>query len=191
MRIALIVVGLLVSLAAQPQDIYRWVDKDGTVHYADQPGAPDATTVEYTGYSRGRGSGAGSPAPSYRREPPQFTERPPYGSLSITSPTPDQAFFGGDARVAVTVALDTELRDGDELLILVDGNRVPGVSGFGVTTGALTRGTHFLRAAVVDPAGKIVITSPQITFHVRQASIATPPVGPRIPPPQRPSPPAS
>ena len=45
MRIALLLAGILLSLAAQPQEIYRWVDKDGVVHYADQPGAPDAKLV--------------------------------------------------------------------------------------------------------------------------------------------------
>jgi hypothetical protein len=49
MRIALIVAGLLVSLAAQPQDIYKWVDKDGTVHYSDQPGSPDAVLIPNPG----------------------------------------------------------------------------------------------------------------------------------------------
>ena len=45
----MLIAGLLLSLAAQPQEIYRWVDKDGIVHYADQPGSPDAVRVYYRG----------------------------------------------------------------------------------------------------------------------------------------------
>jgi len=51
MRTALFLAGMILSLAAQPQEIYRWVDKDGIVHYEDQPGAPDAKRVELVGLS--------------------------------------------------------------------------------------------------------------------------------------------
>ena len=189
MRIALIIAGLLVSLVAQPQEIYRWVDKDGIVHYADQPGAPDAQRMEYA--SRAPAGDAGSPAPLYEQQTPRIPERPPYSSLNITSPTPDQVFFGGDVTVPIAVELDTRLREGDELVIFVDAKRVPEVSGFGATVTGLARGTHFMRAAVLDPAGDIVISSPQITFHLRQTSIASPPAGPSLKPPTRPGSPAS
>lgn len=188
MRIALVIAGLLVSLVAQPQDIYRWVDKDGIVHYADQPGAPDATRVEQE--QRGLLGNADAP-PLYQQEQPQFPERPAYRSLSIATPAPDQVFFGGDVHVPITAVLDGRLRDGDELVVLVDGNRVPGVSGMGATASGLSRGTHFLRAIIVDPAGELVIASPQITFHLRQATIATPNTGPTIKTPSRPTSPGS
>ena len=76
-------------------------------------------------------------------------------------------------------------------IVLVDGNRVPGVSGMGATATGLARGTHFLRAIIVDPAGELVIASPQITFHVRQASIAAPNTGANPNTPARPAPPGS
>ncbi|HEY5718957.1 MAG TPA: DUF4124 domain-containing protein [Gammaproteobacteria bacterium] len=186
MRIALIVAGLLVSLVAQPQEIYRWVDKDGIVHYADQPGAPDAKRVDYS--ARGDGADADEQVPLYSSGPAQPVERPPYRSLGITSPTPDQVFFGGDARIVVTVAPDPRLRAGDELLIFIDGNRVPEVDGLGTTLTGLTRGSHFVRAAVADPNGAVVISSPQVTFHLQQASVATPPTGPNLAPRPQPQP---
>ena len=195
MRIALIVVGLLVSLVAQPQEIYRWVDKDGIVHYEDRPRSPDAKLIEYVGL--GNEGGADDSPPLYTSDPTQQPERPLYQVLSIISPTPDQVFYGGDVSVNVEVGLDAVLRDEDELLIFVDGNRVPNVGNLSATITGLSRGTHFLRAAVMNPAGTVVITSPQITFHLRQASIAAPPTGsnlrppPPSPPPPRPSRPGS
>jgi len=190
MRIALIVVGLLVSLVAQPQEIYRWVDKNGIVHYEDQPRSPDAKLIEYIGL--GYEGGADDSPPLYTPEPQQQPERPLYQVLSIISPTPEQVFYGGDVSVNVEVGLDAVLRDEDELLIFVDGNRAPNVGGLSATITGLSRGTHFLRAAVMNPAGTVVITSPQITFHIRQASITAPPTGPNLrPPPPPPSPPPS
>src|SRR3989304_1322720 len=60
MRIAPFLAGMIRSRAAEPQEIYRWVDKDGIVHYADQPGAPDAERIELVGLS----SYEGGPRPA-------------------------------------------------------------------------------------------------------------------------------
>jgi len=188
MRTAMIIAGLLVSLAAQPQEIYRWVDKDGIVHYADQPGSPDAVLVPYSG----------RPQSSADAEPPALYESdrqdgpptgPTYESLRITSPAADEVFYGGDVSVSVQMELDRDLRPGDTLVVFLDGQRVPDVSGLSTTLTGLARGTHFLRAAVTDEAGSVVITSPQITFHLRQQSVVQPPMGPNLrPPPPKPTP---
>jgi hypothetical protein len=188
MRTVLLLAGLLFPLMAAPQDIYRWVDKDGIVHYADQPGAPDAELVDVGGIAREPRQPDGTATPLYQPEAEPEPAGPAYGFLRIASPAADQVFTGGDASsVSVQVETDGDLRSGDQLMIFVDGNRVPGVSGTSATLTGLTRGTHFLRAAIADANGNVVITSPQITFHTRQASIASPPTGPAISP--RPPPP--
>ena len=46
MRIFLVLAGLALSLAAASQEIYRWVDKNGVVHYSDQPGSPNAELID-------------------------------------------------------------------------------------------------------------------------------------------------
>jgi hypothetical protein len=68
-----------------------------------------------------------------------------------------------------------------------NGNRVPDTDGFSAQLSNLDRGTHFLRAAVLDENGSPVITSPQITIHVRQPSVKSP-QSPRAPPPPKPKP---
>jgi hypothetical protein len=191
MRTVLFIAGLLVSLAAQPQEIYRWVDSDGIVHYSDQPGAPGAQRIPYPG--RDAGEPDAPPPPQLYESGP--AEEPPVGptyeSLSILSPRPDEVFYGTDAAVNVQLELDRDLRPGDSVLVFLDSQRVPDVTGLSATLTGLTRGSHFLRAAVIDEAGAIVITSPQIVFHLRQPSVANPPTGPalRPPPPTSPRPP--
>lgn len=188
MRTAIVIAGLLFSLAAQPQEIYRWVDKDGIVHYADQPGSPDAVLVPYAGHRPSSGD-AESPSlyePERRDGPPTG---PTYESLRILSPAVDEVFYGGDVSVDVQLELDRDLRPGDTLVVFVDGQRAPEFSGLSTTLTGLTRGTHFVRAAVTDESGSVVITSPQVTFHLRQQSIAQPPTGPNLrPPPPKPTP---
>jgi len=167
MRIALILAGLMLSQAAEPQEIYRWVDKDGVVHYEDQPGAPDAERVqiaranEYEAVPQESGNGATYNQPA---GPPR------YDSLSITQPEPDQVFFGADASVTVAAELGGTLEPDHTLVFFLNGTRVPADDGASVELSNLERGTHFLRATVLDQNGAPLISSQQITFHVRLPS---------------------
>jgi hypothetical protein len=189
MRIlALTLLAALLSPLAASQEIYRWVDRNGVVHYSDQPGSPDAERVTITGTI------ARPPAPQETPALYQSDRRPPPAapssvrSISISSPAMDEAFFGSDADVSVALELDGELQPGQEVALFLDGRRVP-AEGLSTTLTGVGRGTHFLRAAVLDESGSPVVTSQQIAFHVRQASIASPPVGPSLrPPPPRPQP---
>ncbi len=177
MRIVLVLAGMTLSLAAASQEIYRWVDKDGIVHYADQPGASNAELINviepnaYEGaaatpdsgtYGSGDSGGADSePAVS------------PYSSLSIVQPTPDQVFFGADAVVTVAADLQGTLQPEHTVVFFLNGNRRP-ASGLSMELSGLARGTYFLRASILDQNGQPVITSQQTTFHVRQPSILSP-----------------
>jgi len=187
MRTILLIAGMLVSLVAWPQEIYRWVDKDGIVHYADQPGSPEAVLVPYSGQSTAPPEDA-APPELYQSQSQAQPGGPTYQSLRITSPAADESFYGGDVSVSVQLQLDRDLRPGDKLVLFLDGRRVSEFAGTSTTLTGLTRGTHTLRAAVLDNSGSAVISSPQINFFLKQASIATPPTGPSVKPPGRPTP---
>src|SRR4029453_15116965 len=108
MRMLLVLVGLAISLAATSQEIYRWVDKDGVVHYADQPGSSNAELINVTEPSTyeapensSNSNSGGSDSDGDSQEPAES----PYTSLSIVSPTPDQVFFGADAVVNAAAEL--------------------------------------------------------------------------------------
>ncbi|MGQ0429190.1 MAG: DUF4124 domain-containing protein [Gammaproteobacteria bacterium] len=172
MRILLLLAGLSLSLAAWPQEIYRWVDKDGIVHYSDQPGAPGAervVVIDPNTYTEEESFEAGA---GYAQQ--EQPEESPYQRLAIVQPQPDQVFFGADAAVTVAAELDGTLRPDHTLVFFVNGNRRPADSGLGLQLTNLERGSHFLRATVLDQNGQPLITSQQVTFHLRQASINTP-----------------
>lgn len=186
--LTLALAALLLSPPALSQEIYRWVDKNGVVHYSDQPNAPDAELMDLQAFG-GQAEEARAPTVYVREPPPPAESAPDYRSLTITRPATDEAFFGTAASVAVELQLDTDLRPSDEVAIFLDGRRVPS-NGLSAELSAVPRGSHFLRAAVLDASGNVLVSSPQVTFHVRQASVATPPTGPaqRLPPPPRPQP---
>ncbi|MGH8204261.1 MAG: DUF4124 domain-containing protein, partial [Steroidobacteraceae bacterium] len=92
MRMLLVLAGLAVSLAAASQEIYRWVDKDGIVHYSDQPGAANAeliTVIEPNAYDSADTAIATS-GRGYEEDEEQAS--PAYSGLAITSPAPDQVY---------------------------------------------------------------------------------------------------
>jgi hypothetical protein len=185
--LAFLLLAALLSPPAVSQEIYRWVDKNGVVHYSDQPG-PGAERVTITGSVVRPPSDDQTPALYQSDRGQEPAAAPAARSLSISSPANDESFFGSDASVSVALELDGELQPGQEVALFLDGRRVP-TDGLSTTLTGVGRGTHFLRAAVLDESGSPVITSGQIAFHVRQASIATPPVGPSLrPPPPRPQP---
>lgn len=186
MRTALLMAGLLVSLAAMPQEIYRWVDKDGIVHYADQPGSPDAELITPSGIAVPPAEPTDTTEMLYRRDPRDTGagrgQAAAYRSLTIASPEPDQVFFGADSVVNVRVDVGGRLRSQDELRIFLDGTQVPNVTGRGASISGLARGTYSVRAEIVGSDGGTLITSAPVTFYVRQPSIANPPTGPSVPP---------
>lgn len=189
MRILLILAGLALSLAAASQEIWRWVDKNGTVHFSDQPGAPNAELINVIEPNASDGAAAapdGGASDSSGSEPEESSTVSPYDSLSIVQPTPDEVFFGSDAAVSVQADLQGTLRPDHSVVFFLNGNRRP-ASGLGMQLTGLTRGTYFLRASILDRNGDPVITSQQTTFHVRQASIQNQQRGLPVRPP-RPAP---
>ena len=188
MRILLIFAGLALSLAAGSQEIYRWVDKDGVVHYSDQPDSPNAVlidVIEPNAYEAQDASAAASVGRA--SEPDEDADASPYTSLSISSPSPDEVFFGADAVVNVSADLQGTLRPDDKLVFFLNGNRTE-ADGLGTEYAGLARGSYVLRASVLDAADKPVITSPQVAFHVRQPSINSPQSPTAPPKPQTPKP---
>ncbi len=177
MRIALILASLAVTLVAQSQEIYRWVDKNGVVHYSDQPDSPNAeliNVIEPNAYEaqeqeQAADSGAGDSGEPEEDEPAVS----PYGSLSIVSPTPDQVFFGADAVVNVAADLQGTLRPDHTVVFFLNGNRKQ-ADGLSTDYSGLARGTYFLRVSIMDGTGRPVITSQQTNFHVRQPSMNSP-----------------
>lgn len=183
----LLLVGLAVSTVAPAQEIYRWVDKDGVVHYADQPGTPNARRIEYAGLKSEPAEADATPSAA-ASVPAERTAsvREEYRSLAVTSPAPDQSFFGTDTAVPVSLDLQPPLQEGDRFIVMIDGKRVVDDLREPFTDlSGLLRGTHFVRAAVLDASGGQRIVSDNVTFHIRHPSIVQPPVGPALRPPPK------
>ena len=152
MRIALILAGLAVALVAYSQEIYRWVDKDGVVHYSDQPDSPNAeliNVIESNSYEAVDAAPAAGASPGDADEPDDDSSVSPYTSFSIVSPAPDAVFFGADAIVSVSADLQGTLRPDHTVAFFLNGNRKESDS-LSTDYSGLARGTYFLRASILE-----------------------------------------
>ncbi len=113
-----------------------------------------------------------------------------YESLRFVQPGNGETFFNADAQVPVGLTVVPALARTDGLALYLDGQRVDSFPprAFNYLLSGLPRGAHTLTAAVVDPDGNVLLRSDPRVFHIRQNSVANPPVGPGIRPPPQPKP---
>jgi hypothetical protein len=180
----------LVYAACAPAAVYKWVDEHGNTIYSDRP-QPGATEL--------KGDRAVQTVESFKARPkPPTAPTPkalPYDVVAFTAPAADATFRdeGGNVSVAVTLKPALQVQFGHRLALYVDGkpHAKPGsVLSFRLTN--VDRGTHQLRAVIVDGAGT-EIASGSTTFHMHRTSVkkkppAKPPAKPQAPKPPAPKP---
>jgi hypothetical protein len=182
MRTALILFALLAMPAFAGQTVWKWVDDKGVTHYSDRP-VPGATKVEVSVANRSDAPPPG-PVPSAAQRPAQGQ----YSSLQILKPAPDETFTNVGGTVEVTIQVEPPLQPVHQLNLYLDGQRVTGFADNALSYALknVTRGTHTLAATILDGRGRRLIEAPPVAFHVRQESVATPPVGPSLRTPPKP-----
>jgi hypothetical protein len=170
MRILTSILCLLLSGWVAAAETYRWVDKDGVVHYSDQPN-PGAEKVPLN-----IAPAPGSVAPR-AAAPVQGQPAPPfvYAGCEFVSPNSDQVFFSVRS-VSASLNVLPALQAGHRIVVNVNG--VPLSSWPETSTGHLlqdlNRGSYTLQARVIDANGRTACTSKALSFHIRQPSLLSP-----------------
>ena len=156
----------LLALQAQAEtgpSVYRWVDKDGVVHYADKPLTADAKPAELRPLQTFP-AGSSAPLPDSLASAPA---KPAPASVSISAPAQDETIRDNTGELTVNVA--AALQNGQGLIYYLDGqaqNTTPTLSTAFLVKG-LERGEHALSVAVVDAAGRELGRSDAVTVHVK------------------------
>jgi len=152
---------------------YRLVHPDGTVEFSDQPipggeaiplreaptiqFAPPTPSATPTGGSRGGASGGGAAVDQGV-------------AISIISPQEGQTLWFDGRGITVSVAIQPALKEGQKVILLMDGREVAQGSGSSFHLGQVYRGSHTLRANVMGSGGVTLVSSRSVTFHMRQHS---------------------
>lgn len=174
MRWALALLAILFTVVASAATLYRWVDRNGVVHYSDRP-EPGATQVELQDAQT-----FNTPAQPTTRAAPgtagaQNAAVPAY-ELDLWKPQNDENFTNSGNRVDVRLRLEPELAAGHAIWLYLDGKRVDGLPAAGeeFTLDSVWRGTHTLYAIVADRDGKPVARSQSVNFNMQQSSLLSP-----------------
>lgn len=157
--------------------VYKWVDKNGKVHFSDTPRADakpivirDAQAVDATVPQAGRELLKPKEKPAEANLPEKFQ----YQKLIVTSPQPDQALWSNDGIVDVKLTLQPALRGSDYLKVSLDGEVVKARQGStSFQLSEVIRGTHELKIDVFDKHDRLLFTE-SATFHVHKQSAKGP-----------------
>lgn len=169
MRALLIFAVLLIALPAGA-GTYKWVDKNGNVHYSDTPPPQGAEEVELP-----KPTTFDAPDVAPRSAPAETDDElaPSYRSLEFISPKQDQVFWATGGEIPMQLAVEPALRRGHRVQLFLDGELTPDspLEGLGTLLSGVYRGAHTLRAVIVDTNGQEILSSSTVTFHVKQRAI--------------------
>ena len=170
-----ILLAALAAFAVQAAVVYKWTDANGVVHYSDQsvPGAEKIFTATSSTPGRATSSarlGQGAPTP---QQPAASGLN--YTQFSITSPSPDQTFFGDDV-ISVHLVLEPALRPNHTITWHLNGKQLDdqGPSSTQFSLQSLERGTYAIAATILDQDSGESQSTASVSFFVRQPSVLAP-----------------
>jgi len=168
MRSLLALALLAASLAAAAADpVYRWVDKDGVIHYGGQPPSKDAKPAALPEIQTYSSRSTNKPLPVTPQDPGNAAVVAPIKQVRILAPVQDEIFRDAQGAVGVSVAVLPALPAGAGVIFYLDGtpkNAKP-IPSTSTTLNGVERGEHTVVAAIVDASGRELIRSQPVTFH--------------------------
>jgi hypothetical protein len=175
--------------APAKDQVYKWVDKDGVIHYGNQPPTRDATPAKLPPIQTFKGGTA--PANLNKLAKPGAAGAAPGAAINvdIVTPSREETFRGGERVVPVAVMVTPQMGEGHKLIYLLDGT--PASPPTTDTSFALTnvdRGSHTVSVTLLGAAGEELANSNPVTFYMHPPTVdqgktppkpATPPTKPK------------
>jgi hypothetical protein len=169
------VLACLAAFAGQAAVVYKWTAPDGVVHYSDQP-VPGAEKIFTASGPTPAGPASSGRAPPTPQAAPASKKNGAlsFNQLAITSPAPDQTFFG-DEVISVQLALDPSLQPNQTITWHLNGKPLlqePTATQFVLPH--LDRGTYAIAATIGDQQTGESVSTNSVTFFVHQPSELSP-----------------
>jgi len=155
-------------------NFYKWTDAQGVVHYTDKP-RPEAEVLTLPDVP---------PAPPEAPYSSQDTggenegvagTGTGYSKFSIASPEQDETIRSNEGVVSVSLFIVPALGAGHKIIATLDGQKLKdklGSTQFSLK--GIQRGSHTLKADVVDDKGQTLASTSAVSFHLRKHSILQP-----------------
>lgn len=192
--LALLPAFVLAQETAEPQvsapkkptkdQVYKWVDKNGVVHYSSTPPAEGAKPAKLPPLQTYKG---GTAPDLSKLQKQSVTATGGTAQIQVVTPSHDETFRSGAVPVAVMVT--PQLGEGQRLIYLLDGT--PASAPTTDTSFALTnveRGSHTVSVSLIDAAGEELGSSTGVTFHMKTPTVDRAKQPPATPQPTKPKP---
>lgn len=165
---------VLFLLAALPVGavVYKWTDEKGGVHFSDNP-HPGAKRLDL-------GQPPAVSLPPVEEVPSTAPQAGPvtkgYAQFGIVQPQAEATVRNNPGTVILRFRIEPELRDGDRIRILLDGQPVDAAALSGATAELheVERGTHTIGAVIEDATGEVVARADSVTFYMHRPSVNIP-----------------
>jgi len=175
-NLALFVIASMLAMASPAQEIYRQVDEQGRVIFSDRPqdGGEPVTLTPINRSEPLTETETKNKQPTTKDTPPA---KPPasYESIKIIQPANEEVIRSNAGDLNVSIEVLPGLAKGDSIRLLIDGAAPLNDSANGrFQLSNLDRGSHQLKAQIIDAAGRILIESPSVTVHLMRHSRLAP-----------------
>jgi len=162
---------VVLATASVAEEIYRWVDKQGVVHYSDVPqdGAETVVLQPPATFSSPRQAAT----PSGSRQPVADDEPDGYEGLTIVSPGAEETIWNTAGVIKVAVSPTPALLEGHSVNIYLNGQLIADKSPTSLSTelNEVPRGEHTVTAEILDATGRVLMSAQPVTFFYRQTLI--------------------
>lgn len=192
MRTLIAVLVLLTASSAWAKDeVYKWVDDKGVVHYTDKPPTQNATPAKLPPLQTFKGGT--TPNLNKFAKPGAAGAAAPAGgavSVEVVTPSREETFRGGERVVPVAVLVTPQIGAGQKLIYLLDGTPAsPPTTDTSFALTGVDRGAHTVSVTLVGEAGDEIATSGSVTFYMQPPTVDKPaPAKPTTPGPKPPKP---
>jgi len=164
--------GLLSISLCSSAAVYRWVDENGKVHYADEP-QQNAELVEVKQNTQNtialRETKLNSPRESELDTAVNTT-------ITIVSPTHEETIRSNEGKFDVTVSVAPKLLRGMLLALFIDGEiKAQPQTSTTFNLEGIYRGEHAIVVKALDQNGKVLASSSPRTIYLHQATLVTRP----------------
>lgn len=165
----LLAIPLILLVAPATAEVYKCVDENGTVVFTDQKCSDDAQPMELPGLTimdapKPKPATTGSGGTEEGRAGEVFRD------LTLLSPRPEQTFQGTGNTLPVRAASREPLREGDQVVVFLDGQQQGPFGSLSVDLTDVPRGTHDVRLEVRDAQGRVIGDAGPVTFYMKQHS---------------------
>lgn len=166
MRALVLMLMLGLSTASFAKDeVYKWVDDKGVIHYTDKPPTDGAKPTKLPPLQTYKG---GTVPPLNKFEKSTIKGTGNAAQILVVTPSRDETFRGGERVVPVAVQVTPQLAEGQKLVYLLDGTPAsPPTTDTAFALTEVDRGSHVVSVSLVDASGEVIANSSGVQFHMK------------------------